>query len=344
MSELERVYVFIPEYIKNRLEEDCELFEIYKNYNNDENEINLSHFCNLLIIGYDEMYIQENNDVRNAIETELDKTHLREEDKNSISTKIIRNLGFIDINLNKDENYVRIGFKPINDSEDIISRIKTEYAGKRKASEYFRNMFINYCSKPLYIRERIIFSQNYKDITRACRRKQYLTFSTIWNPKKKIKIMPYKVAVGQEMFNYLLCAGINELTGEQEARTYRINRIDKCRSDNDNEQISDLIKKHLELMSENGPQFAINDDEKYCVRLTPKGVKSYNRIYLGRPKAIKREMVGEDYYYYFNTSENQIFLYFRRFGPGEAEVISPQGLRDKIIRFHRGALEMYKED
>lgn len=341
MSDLEKIYVFIPEHIKKKLESDCELFEIYKK--NGES-INFNSFCNLLILGYDDKFLNENNNSRSIINNELKKYILYKENQEHLTTKLIKSINTIDEYNIESDSLVKISFKPTNDTADIVFRIKNEYAEKRKTSEYFRMMFIRYCSKPMYIRERIIFSQKYKYIENACNNKKYLTFSTIWNPKKYIKVMPYKIVVGQEMYNYLICAGLNNVTGKQEAKTFRINRIANYSTYNDNEVINDNVINHLEKMAVNGPQYAINDDEKYCVRLTSKGIKSFNRIYYGRPVKVDEEKIGEDYYYYFNASENQMFLYFRRFGFGEAEIISPKRLRDKIIRFHKDALKMYEEE
>lgn len=105
--------------------------------------------------------------------------------------------------------------------------------------------------------------------------------------------------------------------------------------------LSDEVRAHLQSMIKYGPQFAINDDVESCVRLTDTGVNSFTRIYSGRPTPNRIEKDGVDCLYFFTCSQDQLFLYFRRFGPGEAEVISPNPLRQRMIEFHRGALAAY---
>lgn len=77
-----------------------------------------------------------------------------------------------------------------------------------------------------------------------------------------------------------------------------------------------------------------------CVRLTPKGRGMYNKLYFGRPAYLREENKSDGCYQYYHCSHNQLELYFRRFG-AEAEVISPESLRDKMGKFYRLASRAY---
>ena len=156
-------------------------------------------------------------------------------------------------------------------------------------------------------------------------------------------MIPYRVVTGtEEMFNYLLCAELNETTGNQEAKTYRLNRIDKLNYGRSMASIDNTVRTHLDMMVQYGPQYMINDEEETCVRLTASGQRYFSRIYYGRPVLDRVEEREDGHYYYFKGSKDQVFFYFRRFGYDDAEIITPESLRTKMIEFHSRACEMYK--
>lgn len=92
-----------------------------------------------------------------------------------------------------------------------------------------------------------------------------------------------------------------------------------------------------------GPQYMINDDQESCVRLTDSGVQDFRRIYYGRPTVDRVEEKEDGHYYYFKGSTDQIFFYFRKFGYADAEIISPESLRQRMFEFHFEACNMYQE-
>ena len=126
------------------------------------------------------------------------------------------------------------------------------------------------------------------------------------------------------------------------AKTFRINRITNLNRSNRMGTISDDVKRHLDMMLHYGPQFAINDDEEICVKLTDYGEKSYNRIYYGRPMGDRIEHGEDAHYYYYKCSADQVFLYFRRFTGNSAEIIRPEALRLRMRKFHADALKQYE--
>lgn len=130
------------------------------------------------------------------------------------------------------------------------------------------------------------------------------------------------------------------MTHQQEARAYRLNRIRGLNRSTKTSALQDSVKQRLEVMRKQGPQYAINDDTEVCVRLTSKGRGMYNKIYFGRPAYMREENKPDGCYQYYQCSHNQLELYFRRFG-AEAEIISPEPLRDKIAEFYRLASQAY---
>ena len=97
-------------------------------------------------------------------------------------------------------------------------------------------------------------------------------------------------------------------------------------------------------MENTSPQFAINGDEEICVKLTAHGEKSFGRIYYGRPKVKRIEINDDERFYYFNCSEDQVYLYFRRFDGNDAVIIEPIELRKRMADFHFRAYQKYIEE
>ena len=92
-----------------------------------------------------------------------------------------------------------------------------------------------------------------------------------------------------------------------------------------------------------GSAYAFDEGKETCVLLNKAGISSFKQIYFGRPKVEKKEETGDgNYRYYFNCSQYQLYLYFRRFNAGEAFVECPKELQDKIRIFHEKSLDTYK--
>ena len=65
-----------------------------------------------------------------------------------------------------------------------------------------------------------------------------------------------------------------------------------------------------------------------------------NREHDTIPIYMREENKPDGCYQYYQCSQNQLELYFRRFG-AEAEIISPESLREKMAEFYRLALRAY---
>lgn len=340
MAYREKIDFYLPEHIKTILDNDALLFEIYKN-KTYEAAINRNRFLSLLIVGYYDSYSKNQQANFQKIEKILEDYIKRGESCYSAAEKIINAIDPDPVKKRKGEKKKKISVKPTSATEGIINEIKNN---NDNLSEYLRNMTISYCNLPLYERERIIFKENYETILEACRNHQPISFSTTWNDKTRHQVIPYKLAIGQdEMFNYLLCQ--EKFENGDVARSYHLNRIINISLATTPLQLSKEVKNHLDITNLAGAQFAVNDDEEICVRLTERGTKLYKRIYRGRPeyKKIEYKPHSDDYYYYFQCSEDQLFFYFNRFGGDTAEIIYPKRLRDRLIQFHKNALVNYKD-
>lgn len=339
---MEKINIYVPENIGIILENDEKMFEIYKN---DGRTINKNKFLGKLITGFYSDYVLEAKEVFDSIVSTMNTNNLSDKEKEDIADNILRNVILPAVPSRKGKNPSRLSLKPTKDTEALIEQIMTELGSDDYISQYFCRMLMSYCEKPFSKREQIIFKDNYELLQMACELKRSITFKTIWNPRNIHEVIPYKVVTGpEEMFNYLVCAEINTETGEQEAKSYRLNRIDRINHGRIMCSISDNIKHYLDMMICYGPQYMINDEEETCVRLNENGLKSFNRIYYGRPYPDRIEDKNGYSYLYFKGSKDQIFLYFRRFSGNEVKIISPGWLRDKMIRFHQETVEAYLQE
>ncbi len=339
MSDLEKINIYVPEHIGTTLDKDASMFEIYKK---DGRTINRNRFLSMLIIGYYNTYIAECQDTKAKVITELINQGVKKEESGIIAESIVNNVFLPEVPSRKGKNPSKLSLKPTKETEGLILNIMNNLSGNDFISQYFCRMLMSYCRKSFYERERIIFRDNYDLLTDACDMNKPITFSTIWNPKRMHTVIPYRLAVGHdELFNYLLCAEIDRETCKEEARAYRLNRITRINYSRMNNHISDETLGYLNRMLRYGPQFMINDDEESCVKLSDSGRRNFSRIYFGRPFEDRIEEKPDGHYYYFKGSKDQVFLYFRRFG-ADAEIISPDTLRERMAKFHMEAFGRYQ--
>ncbi len=339
---MEKINVYVPENIGTMLENDATMFEVYKK---DGRTINKNRFLGMLITGYYGDYVTDARAAFDSIVSAIDTKKLSVKEKEQIADSILRDVVLPAVPSRKGKNPARLSLKPTKDTETLIEQIMRDLGSENYISQYFCRMFMSYCDKPFSKREQIIFKDNYETLQLACDARKSITFKTIWNPKNIHEVIPYKVVTGpEEMFNYLLCAEVNTETGEQEAKTYRLNRIDRINYGRNMSSIDNTVKHYLDLMIKYGPQYMINDEEETCVRLNEAGLKSFNRIYYGRPYPDRIESENGYSLLYFKGSKDQVYLYFRRFNGNEVRIISPTWLRDKMIKFHQESVDAYQRE
>ena len=339
MSDYEKINIYVPEYIGSSLDYDANVFEIVKSNGQD---INRNRLLSRIIIGYHNIYTEEFLKKQNTIMEILSENSIDFETRKTITDRLMKKVLLPEVPVRKGKHPSRLSLKPTKETEGIILNITNELMGDDYISQFFCRMLISYCSKPIYLREQIVFSDNYESLICACSKKKTITFSNIWNPQRLHEVIPYRLVIShEEMFNYLLCAEINPTTGEQEAKSYRLSRVKHVFLSKNSAQITPKIQNFLERMIKEGPQYAINDDEEACVRLTDSGRRSFSRIYFGRPTPDRIVNEGENHYYYFTGSKDQLYLYFRRFSYDEAEVLSPNSLRQRMEDFHTKANHLY---
>jgi len=326
--------------IRQMIENDIELFEIFKdNKNSEPMKGNTNAFLNRLFNGY--KYKEEMEKFAKLLDTY------------PMTTKDIRKL--IDMMLDNEAHHhgnntednlekKRLSFKPTqkNYTTNISEEIDKDCPHDMSRSGFICKILKLYFKKPLYQRERIIFQSEYENISCRCQKKCIKFYNLSDN--QWYTVMPYKIFLGKEqMFNYVFCYGLDE-NNTIKNYSFRLSRMSQIQGTSLFIPCPEDIEKNFSLTQSLGASYAINTPpETSCVLLTKKGLSSFRHIYFGRPKIEKKEPAPNGCFrYYFNCSEEQLYRYFRRFNPGEAIVESPPSLRDRIIDFHKKSLEVYQ--
>ncbi len=99
------------------------------------------------------------------------------------------------------------------------------------------------------------------------------------------------------------------------------------------------IKNIEDQITKYSAQYIIGKPEQIRVRLTPQGIEQYKRKLYSRPEKI--DSLSSEDVYVFDCPHLQAFNYFFPFG-ANAEILSPEPLRERFIEAHKAALEKYK--
>ena len=207
---------------------------------------------------------------------------------------------------------------------------------------------------PLSEREIVYCYLQYTSIKQAMDKKELLIVKQLTG--KEFEVKPFDIRIDENTLSYYLI-GYSRLKGSEgpfESRSFKLSRINECRSKHKEFELSyKEIRSLVEINEKFGCAYIVRnleEIEKTIVRLSKKGYENlYLRIISHQrpipvtpPKQISLE--GEDYYdLTFDCSHQHIRNYFFSFG-AEAEVISPLWLRDRFMNDYKKSIERYSSD
>ncbi len=225
LQNTEKINVYVPEGIGASLKRDAELFEIFRA---NRTEVNLNRFMSMLIAGYYNGYKKERNDQVNTLK-EIITPYLKDRKKqDDVAAEIMENVIITNVPKRKGKNPVKLPLKPTLDTDQMITEIKNSLGPNDYLSQYLCRMFMSYSEKPVYDRERIIFLENVAFLEEACREHREIAFATTINPGVIHHVIPYELVYGpDENFNYLICQEYNEKSEKNEAKTFKLCRINR---------------------------------------------------------------------------------------------------------------------
>lgn len=226
-----------------------------------------------------------------------------------------------------------ISIKPNEYVKDAINNITDngEYGANRTV--YLRNLFASYAMLPAEKREKIVFGEVYSAINDALKDQQNIIV-TLNNNKKYPAVSPYKIVSSKEELHlYLLSQGVED----KKIYTTRISKIKNVTAKSNSKiDISEENKIIFDKMIKHGPQFRYEPGENGAIiELNDIGKARYNSIYIHRPEPCD---VTDTNRYHFDCSHEQLFRYFSRFDEG-FYVVEPESLRNRILEFHKKAIE-----
>lgn len=208
---------------------------------------------------------------------------------------------------------------------------------------YIRSIIEEYCSLPFIKRERIYRKDIYETIEKACAEKKILKIKANYYGKDQLfYVYPYKVI--PDPFHtqaYLVCYSRKAEDEEKDkiVASFSMARISSptmlTKTFHLNKQEINNIETQIANYS---PAYLIGRPEQIYVRLTKKGKQSYQSRLYSRPEKI--ESLSTDDVYVFDCTQQQIFNYFFSFG-ADAEIISPEYLRNRFKNAHEKALKKY---
>lgn len=114
---LEKINIYVPENIGAMLDNDAEMFEVYKK---DGRTINKNKFLGMLITGYYSDYVTEAKAAYDAILSAIDTDKVSIRDKEHIADNILKSVVLPSVPSRKGKNPAKLFLKPTKDTEALI--------------------------------------------------------------------------------------------------------------------------------------------------------------------------------------------------------------------------------
>lgn len=229
-----------------------------------------------------------------------------------------------------------------NNFEYLLDDCDEEQYYKRPGL-YIRSIIEEYCSLPFIKRERIFRKDIYETIERACSEKRILKIKANYYDKEQLfYVYPYKIVPDPfHTQSYLVCYSRKAEDEEKDkiVASFSMARISSPTMLTKTFHLNKQEVSNIETQMANySPAYLIGKPEQIKVKLTKKGKQSYQSRLYSRPEKI--ESLSSDDIYVFNCTQQQIFNYFFPFG-ADAEIISPEYLRNRFKNAHEKSLKQY---
>lgn len=320
----EKIKITIPESTYKILISDCSDFNIL----HKDKTINFNLFLNLLINNYYKEF--SNADIK--LNDDLAKV-IGSDDLNLIR-KIIKTFNDNKSVDKKKEKSKVIAFKPTKLTDVAVTYITNHLIKGESSSSYYRRLLINYTNRVKNEREKIIFKENYNLLIKSITKHLQVCVTTKNNKIYK-SISVYDIGTSKEEFyNYIL---INENNKPLVLRLANIENVVILNTKTEfNDELINIYQKQIKY----GIQYPITKFETLPIKIkiTPKGKKLYDKIYLYRPEY---DSIDGDIYTFLGPYK-QIEQYFERFGK-EAIVLEPESIRNKMKSFYYQANKEYQK-
>lgn len=195
-------------------------------------------------------------------------------------------------------------------------------------AEFFRNIFIKYLNNPRYIREKILFSENFKKIKLALEEKKKINIKY----SKEIRtINPYllKAAPGEDrcyIFSYC------EKNGDY--RNYRVANIESISLSKYDIEVKDL--EYISNVDKNFDPF-LSFGKNVTIKINEEGKKLFEKVILNRPKVLEKNRN----IWILQCTNRLAKIYFPQF-LSSVEILEPVELREWFKEEYNKTVTYYK--
>lgn len=323
----EKIKISFGKDVLEVLKKDCEDFRFVKK----DGTPNLNAFINTLIVNYYETFTaneeQLNDEIRDALSILPD--HYKEKvHQNIVGLFAKRNYPVAD-----KHNGTTFSFKPTKASEKAVTFIEHTASPCESLSSFYRRMFVAYTHFTKNEREKILHKENYELLQKAVK-KGVRVCIVLQSGVVLNNVSIHSIAQAKdELFNYvLLYNGKSNVT----LRLASVRAVSLLAAKSEiPEKNSALFDRQIACAAQY-PMYS-TDDEPIKVKLTEKGKKTFQKVYLYRPTPVSID--GD--VYTFDCSANQLLYYFERFGDS-ALILSPKRLGIFMRDYYYFALKKYR--
>ncbi|MBQ7365491.1 MAG: hypothetical protein IJW46_07815, partial [Clostridia bacterium] len=309
------------------LKKDCLDFRICK----DDGGVNMNAFFNRLIANYYESFAAAEESLFDEVDQAL--FGVPEQYRKKVFGEMLHLIAKRSSATVGEKKSCTVSFKPTKVSEYAVSYIERVLLKNESLSSFYRRMFVSYSQKTKTEREKIIHREVYAALMRAIGKGVAVTLC-LANEEMLENVSLFSVSAARdELFNYVLCYA------NKKNHTVRLAKIKTVLVLADHVPIPEKNQNLFEKQVLCGAQYPFysTDEEPIRVRLTPKGKKLFEKIYLYRPTPVSVE--GD--IYTFVCSANQLLYYFERFGEN-ALILSPKRLGIFMRNYYYYALKAYR--
>jgi len=239
---------------------------------------------------------------------------------------------------NSSTLYVQDDIRKYLESDDVVHLVGKYY---KNTWQYIKSVIEEYAEKPYNEREAIYFDEIIQKIKHSGG--NYLVISSGGN---RYMLRPYGIEMDSlSTYNYLVgyssrMPGDGMAAKPENLASFRIARIsDIVVLEEENPLSYDERSAVYDAIMKKGVQFLVGSQTEVRVRLTENGMREYKRQISMRPLYNKQKSSANELV--FECTDWQAFVYFIKFGK-DAEILSPEHLRNRFYNMYSEAREVYK--
>ena len=231
-------------------------------------------------------------------------------------------------------------------TREILEKSQEQEIYQNSIADYLSAIIQEYAALPREKRELIFFS----DIFRTMRHSIDTHHQIEITVNDKIYILKPFDILTNGFLPYYYVIGYAHIRSdsavtEDKLLSFRLQRIQAVEEQEISCKFTNRQRSSLKYILKNPRKigYLAGEEEEIKVMLTKRGYELYRRkILLGRPEYIQSTSLNDNKFELtFNCTQEQIYQYFIRFGK-EAEIVSPQNLRERFAYIYKTAAEYYK--